>query len=387
MEQRQSAKILAKLYIMIIGFDAKRAFHNRRGLGNYSRDLVRQLSNYFPKNRYILFNPSARNCVDFTYPTNTQMVIPTAPIYRLFPSLWRTFGLTSDIKQQQLDIYHGLSQELPFGIERTGVKTIVTMHDAIFMRYPQLYSASYRNIFIRKNRYACRIADRIIAISEQTKQDLIHYFDADESKIDVVYQGCNAIFRTRTTKEEQQQIAQKYDLPKHFILTVGAIERRKNTACLLEAMHYGKFDCLLVIIGQPTKYKAELDTLIEKYSLQSRVLYRHNVITSDLPAIYAMASVFAYPSVFEGFGIPILEALCTATPVIASTGTCFEEVGGASTLYVDPNNPQQWAQAINTVLTDNALREKMKADGLTFADKFSDATIADNIMAVYNKLK
>ena len=128
-------------------------------------------------------------------------------------------------------------------------------------------------------------------------------------------------------------------------------------------------------------------TDIEKYSLQSRVLYRHNVITSDLPAIYAMASVFAYPSVFEGFGIPILEALCTATPVIASTGTCFEEVGGASTLYVDPNNPQQWAQAINTVLTDNALREKMKADGLTFADKFSDATIADNIMAVYNKLK
>lgn len=182
MEQRQSAKILAKLYIMIIGFDAKRAFHNRRGLGNYSRDLVRQLSNYFPKNRYILFNPSARNCVDFTYPTNTQMVIPTAPIYRLFPSLWRTFGLTSDIKQQQLDIYHGLSQELPFGIERTGVKTVVTMHDAIFMRYPQLYSASYRNIFIRKNRYACRIADRIIAISEQTKQDLIHYFDADEFK-------------------------------------------------------------------------------------------------------------------------------------------------------------------------------------------------------------
>lgn len=182
---------------MRIGFDAKRFFHNTRGLGNYSRDTVRVLSEFYPENQYLLFNPKARHRVNVSLPDNATEVQPSNFLAKKIPSLWRSRGICGDINNQRINIYHGLSQELPIGIKRSCAKSVVTFHDAIFMRYPELYSRIYRETFIIKNRYACKVADRIIAISEQTKRDIVHFFDADERKIDVVYQGCNAIFGIR----------------------------------------------------------------------------------------------------------------------------------------------------------------------------------------------
>lgn len=371
---------------MNIAFDAKRAFHNTRGLGNYSRDTLRVLSSYFPENTLFLFNPSSKRELVFPLSKNMIEVLPPSFTGKIFSSFWRSYGMCGQIKSIKPDIYHGLSQELPLGIKKTGVKTVVTMHDAIFMRYPELYSTSYRSIFIHKNKYACRVADRIIAISEQTKRDIVNFFDADENKISVVYQGCNSIFRQPVSSEKTKSVQDKYELPKNYLLTVGSIEKRKNTTLIIEAMHRYGIKIPLLIIGKSTPYINEIQSLIQKYSMEKQVKFIHHAETVDLPAIYSLAKIFVYPSIFEGFGIPILEALCSGTPVVSSKGSCFEETGGPNSKYVDPQNADELGEVLANLLSDNTALEQMSKDGLLFAAKFSEEHIAQELMKVYQSL-
>ena len=369
---------------MRIGYDAKRLFCNHRGLGNYSRDLIRILNQYYPENQYDLYTPKIK--IDFQVnPQNTQIIQPSG-FYKLLPSsAWRSVGIKSDIKRLGDDIFHGLSQELPIGIEKLPIKKVITFHDAIFIRYPELYPSTYRKIFTLKNMTSCRIADRIIAISEQSRQDAIQFFNADATKVDVVYQGCNNIFRQKASTEEKVQIKAKYNLPNDYILFVGAIEPRKNIATILKAISKEKIDIPLVIVGRQTDYTNELRKVAEELNIGLKVHFLHQVETNDLPAVYQLAQLFIYPSIFEGFGIPILEALCSETPVITSSGSCFEETGGKNSLYVSPENAEEIGVAILKVLSDSSLRETMKKEGLLYSEKFTDDKIARNLMSVYQK--
>ncbi|MDP4239383.1 MAG: glycosyltransferase family 1 protein [Bacteroidota bacterium] len=370
---------------MRIGYDAKRLFCNHRGLGNYSRDLIRILNQYYPENHYDLFTPK----IKINVPVNAEntTVIQPDGIYKYLPSsVWRSIGVCSNIKRCGDTIFHGLSQELPWGIEKTGTKNVVTMHDAIFMRYPELYSSTYRAVFIQKNKHACRVADHIIAISEQTKRDIINFFGADEKKISVVYQGCNNIFRKQISEEQKITVRTKYNLPDQFLLNVGSIEKRKNAALIVEALHFKKLDIPLVIIGKPTLYIDEIRSLISKYKMEEQVVFIHDAETIDLPAIYSLSDMFIYPSIFEGFGIPILEALCTSTPVITSTGSCFEETGGPSSSYINPQSAEELGNAISEIMNDSLLEKKMKDDGLIFSGKFTDNNIAKELMSIYQSV-
>jgi glycosyltransferase involved in cell wall biosynthesis len=193
---------------MKIGFDAKRAYHNSRGLGTYSREVIRLMSSFHPENEYYLFNPKEGSKIKYATPSNCVEVNPGSVVFKMIPSLWRSKGLVSDLKERKIDIYHGLSQELPYGIHQTKVKTVVTVHDAIFMRYPELYSPLYRSVFIKKNEYALSHADLIIAISEQTKADIIKYFGVDENRIQIVYQGCNNILESNIRNKKRKCKAQ-----------------------------------------------------------------------------------------------------------------------------------------------------------------------------------
>ncbi|MEI8084988.1 MAG: glycosyltransferase family 1 protein [Paludibacter sp.] len=370
---------------MRIGFDAKRLFCNHRGLGNYSRDLIKILNQYYPENQYDLFTPKIK--IDFPInPKNTQIIQP-AGIYNFLPSsVWRSYGMKADIERLGDDIFHGLSQELPIGIEKLAVKKVITFHDAIFVRYPELYPSSYRKVFTLKNLRSCKISDRIIAISEQSKRDAIEFFNSDPSKVEVIYQGCNNIFRQKATSEEKTRIQSKYNLPTDYLLFVGAIEPRKNISAILEAIANEKIETPLVLVGRETDYTKELKSLAEKLKISYQVHFLHQVETVDLPTIYQMAQLFIYPSIFEGFGIPILEALCSETPVITSTGSCFEETGGESSLYVHPQNAEEIGAAILKVLSDTKLQETMKSEGLIHAEKFTDDKIADRLMNFYRSI-
>ncbi|MDR2927249.1 MAG: glycosyltransferase family 4 protein [Cytophagaceae bacterium] len=372
---------------MILAFDAKRAFHNNRGLGNYSRDIIRLMTGRFADNRYFLFSPIKPSGEKlFDVPHNAEAIVPQNTFYRMFPGVWRSSGCLSLINGLKPDIYHGLSQELPYGIHNTKVGTVVTMHDAIFMRFPELYPAVYRKIFEQKNKYSVKAADRIIAISQQTGNDFVEFFGADPAKIDVVYQGCSNIFRQKPTEEEMKNIREKYNFPHDFMLDVGAIEKRKNLETVIRAMHIAKLNIPLVVIGNKSDYLIEVKQLIADLKLNDQVIFLHGVPTKDLPTIYTLSSVFVYPSRYEGFGIPILEALCTGTPVLTSNGSCFRETGGDAALYVDYDNAEEMAHALGKIFGNTELRQSMVQKGFAHADLFTDEKVAENLMAVYRSI-
>ena len=183
--------------MMRIGFDAKRAAQNRTGLGNYSRFVIRGLMESFPDNQYVAYIPNERRMQYFDeIPSRDKIKVclPVAKVWRRLRSLWRVFGITDDIRKDGIDIFHGLSNELPLNIRKAGCKSVVTIHDLIFLHYPKYYHFIDRKIYNYKFRRACANADRVIAVSDFTKKEIVRYYGIGESKIDVVYQGCDPVF-------------------------------------------------------------------------------------------------------------------------------------------------------------------------------------------------
>ena len=373
---------------MRIGFDAKRAFLNDTGLGNYSRDAIRVLSHFYTDNKYFLYTPKEKenSRLDFLDERNNTFVrTPQSLINKALKSYWRSKSIVRDLFTNKIDIYHGLSHELPLGIEKTNIKTVVTIHDLIFIRYPHLFRTIDRKIYYKKFKSACQRADKIIAISQQTKQDIIDFFFIAEEKIEVVYQGCNAIFHHPIADNTKQAVQEKYNIPKDYLLSVGSIEERKNLLTNLKALKELP-NQKLVVIGNGKAYKIKCLRFISKYNLSNRVLFLSGLNLAEMAAIYQNAQILIYPSIFEGFGIPILEALFSKTPVITSKEGCFAEAGGAFSKYINPLSVEQMKEAILEILNSKQVQEKMKTEGLQHAQNFTDHKIADNLMKVYSNL-
>jgi glycosyltransferase involved in cell wall biosynthesis len=370
---------------MRIGFDAKRAFFNFSGLGNYSRNTIRYLSHKFPENEFYLYIPRKRNQIRNGALKNHTLVYPQSWKERNFSSFWRSYWLGKQLVRDGIELYHGLSNEIPFDIIKNHVTSVVTIHDLIFLRFPQWYKPIDRKIYTRKAQFSCTNVERVIAISQQTRSDIIHYFKIPEEKIDVVYQGCDPDFYERWTEAEKQKLSRKYNLPSSYLLYVGTIEPRKNLLQVIKARHKGKLDIPLMVVGRSTPYFKEIQEYIAEHSLKN-ITFLLEVPNEDLPGIYQMADAFIYPSRFEGFGIPILEALFSRTPVITSSGSCFDEVGGKSSMYVDPDDTDEMIHAILLVLEDEKLRTEMQERGYDHAQNFKEEIIADNLMEVYKKV-
>ena len=370
---------------MNIGFEAKRVYHNTTGLGNYSRDLVRILQRYAPQNHYFLYNPKASKNLLFQNP-GPEVVEkrPSGAFYTFFSNLWRRFGIIGDLKRDHIEIFHGLSGELPVGLDKAGIKSVVTIHDVLFLRYPEFYSFIDRNIYYRKFKHAAEAADCVIAISEQTKRDIVQYLGIPESKITVVYQGCHQAFKERYSATQKEALIKKYQLPKQFILNVGTIEARKNILVAVKALK--NIDTTLVLVGRKTAYTKEITTFIAEHNLHQKVIFLSGLSPEELAMLYQLADLFIYPSLFEGFGIPIIEALFSNTPVITSVGSCFPEAGGPSSCYINPTGVDEVTEAIRKILGDKALQQKMVEDGNAYAQKFTDETIAKNLLKVYQAL-
>ena len=373
---------------MNIGFDAKRFFLNTTGLGNYSRSTLSLLHEYYPEHSYHLYTPKTGD-PGTSVPCLPDLAVHTPPsMLKPFSGLWRTALMTRALKRDNLDIFHGLSHELPLGIKRTGIRTVVTMHDLIFMRYPELYSPLDARLYAAKYRRSCREADLVIAISEQTARDLEEFFHIPRTKIRVVYQTCAPSFAQTPTQEELTRIRTTWQLPNSFILYVGSLIERKNGLALLEALALlpESERVPLIMVGRGRAYKERLVRAADELGIAHLVRFPDTVPFKDLPGLYRLASLFVYPSRFEGFGIPILEALFSSTPVITSTGSCFAEAGGDAALYTDPDDPEELAAAMGRVLRDAELRNAMRAKGHAHTEKFSGRAVADNLMQVYREL-
>jgi len=367
---------------MNFGFEAKRVFHNKTGLGNYSRDLVRILSNYFPGNNYFLYNPK-KNKKTFFVLNNTNVFErnPISKFNQKFKNYWRQNSVVKDLVKDEIVLYHGLSGELPSGLSKKGIKSIVTIHDLIFVRYPKLYSFFDRKIHFYKFKKAAINADLIIAISEQTKKDIITYLHIDASKIVVVYQGCQDVFKKEYSELEKQLVSKKYNLPQKFVLNVGTIEERKNALTIVKAIK--DLDIDLVLIGKKTDYADRIYQYIIENKLEKRVHFLKGLTSTDLAIIYQLATVFVYPSLFEGFGIPIIEALYSKIPVITTENGVFPEAAGPNSLFIEPFDVKDLSDKIALVLQDSSLASKMKEEGWQFVQQFNDEEIAKNIMNCY----
>ena len=370
---------------MKIGYEAKRIFHNKTGLGNYSRDVIRVLSTYYFSNSYLLYNPKKSD--QFLFEANNKNVFeknPKTKFAREFKNYWRQKGIVNDLKIDNITLFHGLSGELPVGLKANNIKSVVTIHDLIFMRYPKLYSFFDRKIHYLKFKKSAKAADKIIAISEQTKLDIITYLDVSPEKIEVIYQGCQAVFKEQYTTKEKEDVVARYNLPENFILNVGTIEERKNALTIVKAIK--NIDSTLVLVGRETTYSDKIKEYIKKNNLDDKVIFLKGLSSKDLAITYQLATIFVYPSIFEGFGIPIIEALYSKTPVITTNSGVFPEAGGPDSLYIDPFNDIELEKKINLLLNDSNLRREISEKGFQFVQKFNDENIASKINKLYSEL-
>ena len=383
--KRNNLNVLPREEKEIIGYDAKRIFHNTTGLGNYGRDLVRILSKRNPSLFFYLYNPKQKTVKSLDLIHNIFEKLPEKLIWKRLSSIWRQGPILRQLKDDNIILFHGLTGELPRGINKTKIKTIVTVHDLIFVRYPELYSYIDRRIHLEKVKYSTKVADRIIAISEQTKNDIVEFLKVEPSRIDVIYQGCHQIFKEKISHEEKSEVLKKYSLPKDFILNVGTINERKNILNLVKAVQ--KTTHNLVVVGSKTEYFNKIEAFLQTDGeLRKRIHFLEKVPLKDLAALYQTAELFVYPSIFEGFGIPIVEALFSGTPVISSTGSCFSEAGGLDSIYVDPNNVSLLAEKIKWVLNNPSVSKKMIENGYIHAQKFKDDLIAESLIQFYSEL-
>ena len=371
---------------MRIGFDAKRAFRNFTGLGNYSRAAIAVLSEYYPDNQYYLYTTPYKPhpLLSFADKPNISICRPAGRLKHL-PSVWRYYGLGSNIAADKVELFHGLAAELPANLAKT-TRSVVTIHDLIFLRYPEYYKFIDRKIYTHKYRSACQRADLIIAISQQTKEDIINFFGIDEQKIRIVYQGCDRQFYTQAGDEEKNKVKALYQLPDNYVLYVGTIEQRKNLLTLVKAMELLPETLKLVVIGKPTSYFDTVQAYIKRHRLEERICFQHQVAFSDFSAIYQQAQVICYPSLFEGFGIPLLEALNSSVPLVASNCSSLPEAGGPNSLYVNPLDHEAMADALRKAVEDETLRQLMIEEGIKYAANFREAAIAKNLWKVYQEL-
>lgn len=371
---------------MTIGFDGKRAVENYTGIGNYSRLALESLLPLMPQAKFDLYAPRLKEnprLGKLLSDPRIAIKLPDTLNGRLFPHVWRSKSLSRQLRRDRPALYHGLSNELPMGIKESGVPSVVTIHDLIFERHPEFYHRPDVAICRRKFRYAAEAADRVIAISQRTSLDLQELYGISPEKIRVVYQGCSPLFFNTPDPEKVAENRRKFG---RYIIGVGTIESRKNQLLTLKALPQLPQDVHLVLVGRPTAYAKTLITQARKLGLEYRLVMLSGVSMAEIPALYAAAVFAAYPSFYEGFGIPMLEALACGVPLVAATGSCLEEAGGPGALYVNPSDVDAFAQAALKLLDSTLLREEMVARGRQYISRFAAENFGRGLLSVYQEL-
>ena len=350
---------------MVIGYDAKRAFCNRTGLGNYSRGVVAGVlrSAHAKSTCAVLYTPYAEPSFASYFDDIPQaQVRQPQGLWRCMPGLWRTLAPAQQVCKDDVQLYHGLSHELPLFLP-AGVRRVVTMHDLIVRRYPHYFSLFDRIVHRIKQRHACRVADAVVAISEQTKRDLIDLMHVPEEKIRVVYQSCEPQFWQPVSDAQVEAVREKYGLPGRYVVSIGTVEERKNQLCAIEAMKQLPDDVALVIVGRP---RGAYGRRVAAAADGRRVRLLSGVAFSDFPALYTGAVASVYMSRFEGFGIPVLESLCCGCPVVTSNVSSMPEAGGDAALYAAPDDHAAVAAHLMRLLDDDAFRQECIKKGRTW---------------------
>ena len=372
-----------------IGLDAKRIVRNGTGLGSYGRTLAKDLSGFSDLDLLLYAPDEGRDDLRSQVPEvgNLHYCYPRGVFKMPFcKALWRSRGIIGQMRSDGVQVYHGLSGELPLGIRKSGIRTVVTIHDLIFMRHPEYYKSLDVKIYTRKFRQALHEADRIVAISECTKRDICELGGIDPDSVEVIYQSCAHRFSDVPSNDMLWRVSRKYHLPDRYILNVGSVEQRKNVMLAVKALCRLPEDVSLVIVGRHTPYADEVKQFVINNRLWERVMLLHDVPDDDLPALYRMADAFVYPSRYEGFGIPIIEAIRLGLPVVACTGSCLEEAGGPDSLYVSPDDDVAMAHAVGQVMFGAKGRQRRIELSQAYVQRFDNTGAANRFADLYRSL-
>ena len=372
---------------MRICIDASPAVHHRAGLGRYAQELTSALLAADTDNEYVAFYHS---------PEDAQIDPPLDRIPHLTSRLdtkpWRFAALLGQflhISQDRMfpgiDLFHATDHLLP---RLTQVKTVFTLHDLIFRLYPEMHKPLNRWFLTLVMPRFLRAADAVIAVSEHTKRDAVRFYGLDEAKIHVIYEGVNPRFRP-APPEATAGVRHAYTLPENFILSLGTIEPRKNLTLLLEAYRILRdrgSDLRLVIVGKKGWLYEGFFRRLRELGLEDKITFTGFVPDADLPAIYSAADLFVFPSLYEGFGLPVLEAMACGAPVVTSNSSSLPEVAGDAALLVDPTSVGDLAEAMNALMQNEDLQRTLKTKGPRQAAKFSWNKAARETLAVYRSV-
>ncbi|MBU0494107.1 MAG: glycosyltransferase family 4 protein [Chloroflexi bacterium] len=372
---------------MRIGIDARLIYYRQAGIGQYTQSLIGGLARVCaPEDEFVILQHRKD-----THALRPGVKTPAANFRRR--STWtpchhrlEQLALPLEIWPLKLDLLHSPDYIPPF---RRNCRSVITVHDLAFLHYPEHLTGDSLRYYGQIDRAVCD-AEGIIAVSHSTQRDLMNLLGVPAHRVTVVHEAANQVFRPLAVAD-LAPVRARYDLPEQFILFLGTIEPRKNLPTLIQAyrllrLHGGPAVSPLVVAGAKGWLFDSVFALVEQLGLADHVLFTGSVPWSDVPAFYNLATVFCFPSLYEGFGLPPLEAMACGTPVVAADVSSIPEVVGDAGLLVDPNDAEALSEALGRVLQDEALRQDLHHRGLARAAEFSWDRAARETLAVYRQV-
>ncbi len=374
-------------YYSTIGINARYLQRSMSGIERYTLELVKNLSLIDEKNKYVLFFNNHEPLIALEKKYNFVNYITSIPTkIRFMRIFWEQFWLAKEIQYNNVDVFHGPSFLAPFSKK---CKYTITIHDLSFFKYPESFTMEnklYFKFFLKKS---VNNADIIIADSESTKKDIMQYFNILDEKIKVIYLGVGEKYKRITNVAKLNTIRTKYALPEKFLLFTGVLSPRKNLERTIEAFHHLKknnFPHKFVIVGKKGWLYSPIFEKIKQLDLQDKIIFTDYIDEEDLPYLYNLADLFVLASLYEGFGLPILEAMACGCPVVTANTSSMPEVAGDATLLVNPLSIEEIKNAMEKILTDKRLREELINKGFEQAKKFSWKNTAEETLKVYKNL-
>jgi glycosyltransferase involved in cell wall biosynthesis len=365
-----------------IGIDARK-LHDF-GIGTYIRNLVRHLARIDRDSDYVLLCRPADVRFGSTLGPNFRAVAEKAGPY----SIREQYRVPFDVRRQRIDVFHEPHYVLPL---LTPGRAVVTIHDCIHLMFPQYLPNRLAYAYARGSMWAAtRRASRILTVSESSKRDILRFFHVQPEKISVIYNAIDERFAIRPSDEEMDRVRERYQLDGQFVLYAGNVKPHKNIERLIDAFHRVRragFDkARLVIIGDEISRYQALRRAVHLHNLHKHVRFLGFVSDETLAVLYRLAAVFVFPSLYEGFGFPPLEAMASGTPVVTSNVSSLPEVVGDAALLVDPHDADAIADGISRVLDDPMLRASLVARGFERARHYSWDRSVRQIRQIYDEV-
>lgn len=367
-------------FTMIIGIDASRAtLSQKTGTENYSYNLILSLLRLDQQNDYVLYLRE-----NWQISENSLGKFSTRIIN--LPILWTQVGLALEVTLRPPDLLFIPAHTIPI-IRPPELKTIMTIHDLGY-EYLEAYHKFPQHLYLNKStEFGAKFATHLIAVSEATKKDLVARLSANPDKVSVVYEGYDKELFYPRKRKEVAEIKKKYHLG-DYLLFVGTVQPRKNLLNLIKAyaLAYDKVDIDLVIIGKKGWLSEEIYKLPSKIGLDKKVRFMGFIPSEELPPLYCGAKALVFPSLYEGFGLPILEAFASGVPVLTSNISSMPEIAGESALLVDPYDIESISRGILQITSNNYLRDQLIGKGLRRVKSFTWEETAKKTLEVFNKI-